>query len=195
MTSGGASWTIEHLRSELIETLEEDVDTVLDKMKSLHLISLEENIAIQHDENSRVRVEKLMDLILLKGETACENFLSHIESIVLRFPALPNLFESFVKYKEKVFQQLVEQLDVKTHLTTKLSLSDVLSIGPENVNVLPQQFKDIMCHFLRKLMALNQTARNIELQPDPSTQEPNDEDDDNYEDVFEDCTVYFNRKF
>ncbi|XP_077129961.1 up-regulator of cell proliferation-like [Ranitomeya variabilis] len=187
MTSGGASWTIEHLRSELIETLEEDVDTVLDKMKSLHLISLEENIAIQHDENARVRVEKLMDLILLKGETACENFLSHIESIVLRFPALPNLSESFVKYKEKVFQQLVEQLDVKTHLTTKLSLSDVLSIGPENINVLPQQFKDIMCHFLRKLMALNQTARNIELQPDPSTQEPNDEDDDNYEDMFEDC--------
>ncbi|XP_056389811.1 up-regulator of cell proliferation-like isoform X2 [Hyla sarda] len=74
-------------------------------------------------------------------------------------------------------------------LTTKLSLRDVLSIGKENNNVQPQRFEDIMWYFLRKLMALNQTARNIQLQQDNSTQEPNDEDDEDYDDLFDDSEI------
>ncbi|XP_075687043.1 up-regulator of cell proliferation-like [Rhinoderma darwinii] len=186
----GASWTIKNLRTELIEILEEDVDGLLDEMDSLHLITLEEYIDVQYDEDPRVRTEKLMDLILLKGESACEKFLDHTENMVLRFPALANLSQFFMKYKPNIFQELVEQLNVKTHLTTKLTLRDVLSIGPENMNsVQPQHFEDIMWHFLRNVMALSRTARNIVLQKDHSTQKQNneddEEDDDDYEDLFD----------
>ncbi|XP_069840737.1 up-regulator of cell proliferation-like [Dendropsophus ebraccatus] len=187
MTSGtGASWTIIHLRSELIEALEEDSDGLLDEMYSLQLISLEEYVDIHYHNEPGVRSEKMVDLILLKGEAVCQTFLDHLKSMVHRFPALPDLSQSFQTNKPSKFQELVEKLDVKTHMTTKLSLRDVLSIEQENTNVQPQGFKDIMWYFLRKLMVLNQTARNIQLLKDNSNQEPHDEDDEDYGDVFDD---------
>ncbi|XP_075140880.1 interferon-induced very large GTPase 1-like [Leptodactylus fuscus] len=186
-TTRKASWIVKHLIWKLVEIFEDHADDLLDELGSLDLVSLEEFFDFCLKDSQTEKTIELINLILQNGELACEKFLNHLENLVLRFPALSGLAPSFFEDKPNAFHELVEQLNVKAHLTTKLFLRDVLSIGPENINnVQPQHFEDIMWHFLRKLMDLNQTARNIELQKDLSAEEPNDDDDEDYRDIFDD---------
>ncbi|KAM9305342.1 LOW QUALITY PROTEIN: uncharacterized protein PAF06_013880 [Gastrophryne carolinensis] len=81
--------------------------------------------------------------------------------------------------REQDFMELVEQLNMKQHLTSKLTLSDILSIGSENQEEIePRSIKDLPWHFLRKLMTVNWTSRNTRLQIGQSTEESDDDDVD-----------------
>ncbi|XP_073491960.1 up-regulator of cell proliferation-like [Aquarana catesbeiana] len=66
---------------------------------------------------------------------------------------------------------------------SKLTLRDILSVGLENVHGKPPKtVEDLPLNYLRKLMALNRTARVILLEKDQSTGVDvydNDDDDDN----------------
>ncbi|XP_077303425.1 interferon-induced very large GTPase 1-like [Lithobates pipiens] len=76
---------------------------------------------------------------------------------------------------------LAEKMNMEPFLTTKLTLKDILSIGPENVHDKPPEtVEDLPWNYLRKLMALNRTARDIRLEKDQSTDVNlhNSEDDD-----------------
>ncbi|XP_030417831.1 up-regulator of cell proliferation-like isoform X2 [Gopherus evgoodei] len=66
--------------------------------------------------------------------------------------------------KNKAFQGLLSKLNLQEYQSTKLRLQDVLEIGSESTeNWTPQMLGDLPWHFLRKLMALNGTARNTSL--------------------------------
>ncbi|XP_044870497.1 interferon-induced very large GTPase 1-like [Mauremys mutica] len=66
--------------------------------------------------------------------------------------------------KNKAFQGLLSKLNLQKYQSTKLRLRDVLEIGSESTEKwTPQMLGDLPWHFLRKLMALNGTARNTSL--------------------------------
>ncbi|XP_077303293.1 up-regulator of cell proliferation-like [Lithobates pipiens] len=172
------SWTLRYLRDKLVEIFEEDVDGLCDELDSLHLLSLEEYMDLQYDEDPGVRTEKMIDIILQKGEEASNKLLEHFNNMTVRFPALSKLPEFLYEEKKNKFQDLVEQLDMKKHLSSKITLRDILSIGSENLKEVElYNFEEIPWHFLRNLMALTRTSRNTQLKKDPTTLESNDDDD------------------
>ncbi|XP_066485317.1 up-regulator of cell proliferation-like isoform X2 [Tiliqua scincoides] len=64
--------------------------------------------------------------------------------------------------KERVMSFLMK-LGLNKGNSKKLSMGEVLEIKSENQTVAPQKLQDLPWHFLRKLMALNGTARNTGL--------------------------------
>ncbi|XP_018423952.1 PREDICTED: interferon-induced very large GTPase 1-like [Nanorana parkeri] len=83
--------------------------------------------------------------------------------------------------RETTFHQLVERMNMKPYLASKLTLRDILSIGLENVHGQPPKtVEDLPWNYLRKLMALNRTMRDIlEKDKDVNDNYDNDDDDDN----------------
>ncbi|XP_068103279.1 up-regulator of cell proliferation-like [Hyperolius riggenbachi] len=66
------------------------------------------------------------------------------------------------KYDE--FRDLVQRLNMTKFLSSKLTLNDVWSIGAEDLtDIQHQSVEDLPWCFLRKIMALNTTARNTEM--------------------------------
>ncbi|XP_073491936.1 interferon-induced very large GTPase 1-like [Aquarana catesbeiana] len=75
---------------------------------------------------------------------------------------------------------LAEKMNMEPYLTTKLTLMDILSIGSENVHDKPpKNVEDLPWNYLRKLMALNGTARDIRLEKDQSADVNLDNSGDN----------------
>ncbi|XP_072447559.1 interferon-induced very large GTPase 1 [Chiloscyllium punctatum] len=71
------------------------------------------------------------------------------------------------KVKENNFQEVLSKLKLQKYLREKLSLSKILEIGPETIACAkPQSLEDIPWYFLKKLMILNLTARNIKCSVD-----------------------------
>ncbi|KAE8578135.1 hypothetical protein XENTR_v10023346 [Xenopus tropicalis] len=61
---------------------------------------------------------------------------------------------------------------MESHRESKLSLRDVLDVGQENINeVAPQTVQDLPWALLRKLMALDRTARTVQLEDIPEKSE------------------------
>ncbi|XP_072273039.1 interferon-induced very large GTPase 1-like [Pyxicephalus adspersus] len=127
-----ASDTVTRVREKLVEIFKENVDGLCDELDSLHLLSREEYIDLQYEEDPVVRTEKMLN-ILLKDEMASKKFLNHLENMILRFPALTKLPQFLQDEKKNTFRKLVEQLDIKQHLSSKVTLRDILSIGSENL--------------------------------------------------------------
>ncbi|XP_075687044.1 interferon-induced very large GTPase 1-like [Rhinoderma darwinii] len=181
-TTRGASWIVKHLKWKLVEIFEKNVDDVFDELDSLHLISMEEYFDFCLKDSQTEKVVELINLITQKGESACEKFLNHLENMALRFPALSSLSQPFLEDRSKNFQELVQQLNLKDHLDSRLTLSDVLSVGTDKLLInQPQYIQDIPWHFLTKIIGLNRTARNIQLQKQSSKEESDDDDDDDSE--------------
>ncbi|XP_078505623.1 interferon-induced very large GTPase 1-like [Lissotriton helveticus] len=68
--------------------------------------------------------------------------------------------------RKEAFKELLSQLQMERYGNQKLSRSDVLEICPENLNPFHlQALEDVPWHVLRKIMALNSTARNTTLKP------------------------------
>ncbi|XP_077303294.1 up-regulator of cell proliferation-like [Lithobates pipiens] len=163
-SSEETSRTVRHLREILVAIFEKNVDGLCDKLDSLHLLSLEESMDLQYDEDPGVRTEKMIDIILQKGEPAVEKLLDHLNNMIRSFPELSSLSQHLVEDKKNSFQELVEKLDMKNHLTSKVTLSDILSIGSESLTEdQPHNIKDIPWHVLRNLMALKRISRNTQL--------------------------------
>ncbi|KAM5151689.1 uncharacterized protein ACMZJ9_009930 [Mantella aurantiaca] len=188
-SSEEASQTIRNMKDKLIEIFEENVYHLYNVLDSLDLLSLEEFLAL-YDENFPVKSGKMIDIILQKGEQASKIFLDHLEGMIVRFPALSSLPFFHREDTKSTFQELVEQLDMKKHLTSKVTLRDILSIGSENLQEVElHNINEIPWHFLRNLMALNRSARNTQLKKDTTGQELNDDDDGDDDDMFDTLTV------
>ncbi|CAM4568094.1 unnamed protein product [Lepidochelys olivacea] len=69
-----------------------------------------------------------------------------------------------VEERSKAFQDVLSRLNLEKHRSTKIRLRDVLEIHPESIkNRIPEALGDLPWHFLRKVMALNGTARNTSI--------------------------------
>ncbi|XP_069840761.1 up-regulator of cell proliferation-like [Dendropsophus ebraccatus] len=76
--------------------------------------------------------------------------------------------------RRKAFSDLVRELNMENFVLSKLTLRDILSIGPEALtDCKPQRIADIIWCALRKIMSLNITARNS-LLDDLEANEEND---------------------
>ncbi|XP_068099981.1 up-regulator of cell proliferation-like [Hyperolius riggenbachi] len=209
------SQTIEQLKQKLTEVFEKDVDGLCDELGCLGLVTQQEFINLYKTEEQREKTEKLMEIILQKGEPACEKFLDHLENMTFRFPALrdvaskENLWHANKKKRRKrchlhkrrslerevrtsvipgrsgrrrkrTFQELMQTLKMEQHLTSKLSLRDILSISLDNKHDQPKTVADLPWNFLKKLVALNRTARDILFKEDQHylVKDDGDNDDD-----------------
>ncbi|XP_075422630.1 interferon-induced very large GTPase 1-like [Ascaphus truei] len=163
--AGAASHSITTQWGRLTEVFERDVDGLIaEHVSLLLLLTQEEKIHLNEAENPQERTDKLLHLILQKGEAACQTFLHQLENMVPRFPMLSDLSGLFLGNKIKTFMELVLQLKMTQYTASKLTLRDVLSIGPENLKeVGPEAVEVVPWHFLRKLFALNRTARHTSL--------------------------------
>ncbi|XP_075175734.1 up-regulator of cell proliferation-like [Anomaloglossus baeobatrachus] len=171
-----ASWIVKHLKWKLVEIFEEDVEALFDELDYLGLISLNKYLEFCSKDSPAEKTEELINLVLQNGERACEKFLNHLENLVLRFPDLSALTQLFSEDQSKTFQGVVKQLDMKKHLNAKLTLGDALSIGTDHLLIdEPQNIEDIPWNFLTKIIGLNRTARNVQLQTQ-SSKEESDED-------------------
>ncbi|XP_053326828.1 up-regulator of cell proliferation [Spea bombifrons] len=159
----GAARVISSLRWKLTEVFAEDTVGLFDEVSSLLQITHEEYLNGSTTQSRVKRTEWLLTIILEKGDEACEKFLSHVKNMIPRFPALSGLSGYFPENKVKIFDELLDQLGMKARLRSKLELKDVLQIERVNVKDFhPRDLRDIPWHFLKKLMALNRTARNTD---------------------------------
>ncbi|XP_063284676.1 interferon-induced very large GTPase 1-like [Pelobates fuscus] len=166
-----ASHILNRLRRQLIEVFVEDVDGLLDELTSLYLISPEEYLNLNAAESPVKKTENVLNLILVKGEPACEKFLKHLENMILRFPKLQNLSGHFPENKRTDLEELLVKLEMERFAHSKLTLKRILNIGKENItNTDPQNIQDIPWHFLKKLLALNRSARNIQCKKNTYSQ-------------------------
>ncbi|XP_077303291.1 interferon-induced very large GTPase 1-like [Lithobates pipiens] len=163
MASGGkATETIKRLRWKLLEVFEEDAEGLCDELGSQGLITPDERNQLQHDEDPRGRIEKMI-LFILQKEEHCQAFLCHLEKMIPKFPALSDLSQHFPENKLKIFQKLLVSLNMEHSTDSKLTLSHILEIGAEILSdVHPQTIQDVPWHFLRNLIALNSAARNTQ---------------------------------
>ncbi|XP_040212009.1 interferon-induced very large GTPase 1-like [Rana temporaria] len=180
-----ASEMIKHLKGKLTQVFAENVDGLCDEVGSLSILTPQEYIDLYRTGGHVERTERLIDLILQKGEPACAKFMDHLENMISRFPDLggvPTFLEE-LHTRKTTFHQFAEKMNMEPYLTTKFTLRDILSVGLENVNDKPPKtVEDLPWNYLRKLMALNRTARDILLEKDQSigddVYDDNDDDDD-----------------
>ncbi|XP_063285114.1 interferon-induced very large GTPase 1-like [Pelobates fuscus] len=192
-----AAWTVNRLKWKLIEVFEEGTNDLLDELSSLHAITIDEYIRICTFENPVERTEEVLNLILEKGEPVCNEFLNHLENIIPRFPKLPSLSRFFPETKKKVFDELLMQLSMEgmewnQHI--KFPLKNILEIAKNNLMSIDiEKIQDIPWHFLRKLMALNRTARNTYWKKTTLNQGSSEDEDINeiYGIEIKNDTLYF----
>nr|XP_014425403.2 up-regulator of cell proliferation-like [Pelodiscus sinensis] len=93
-------------------------------------------------------------------------------------PRHPEPEERDVSQERKQATQLVlKKLNLEKHRSEQLTLRDLQKISPESLEILaPITLGDLPWHFLRKIIALNGTARNTRLvHGGPGDQEPSEE--------------------
>ncbi|KAM5153051.1 interferon-induced very large GTPase 1-like [Mantella aurantiaca] len=184
---GDAFQAIKHLKRKLTQVFAENADALCDEVGSIGILTFEELKDLYTTEGHVERMERLVDIILQRGETACKKFLDHLENMIPKFPALCDLssyLEGFIARK-KNFVELVETMKMKFYLPQKLTLRDVLSIDLENLHDKPPKTaEDLPWNYLKKLMALNKTARDILLDKDQSVDDNDDDENDLFNDPF-----------
>ncbi|XP_077303276.1 up-regulator of cell proliferation-like [Lithobates pipiens] len=88
----------------------------------------------------------------------------------------------------EAFKNLLAQLKMNSYLILKLTLRTILDIGPEiSKDNKPQKIEDVIWCTLRRIMALDSTARNTLLSTDEKN-EPADIDD--YEDTQSESSIH-----
>ncbi|KAM3916883.1 up-regulator of cell proliferation-like [Leptodactylus fuscus] len=179
---GKASKTIDLLRPTFIETFEENVEGFVDEMDSLQFLTSEDLTDLQKTEDPREMTHDLINLILHKGEKACEKFLDHLENMIPRFPGLNNLKHNLFSKRR---QTLLKMLNY--HETSKLTIRNVLDIGPDHLNTIdPLTLEEIPMTFLKKIMKLNSTARNTQAMQKDYCDDPQE---NLYVDLYTDCEL------
>ncbi|KAM4632435.1 up-regulator of cell proliferation-like [Discoglossus pictus] len=156
--NGEAYENISYWKNTLIDICQEDEDGLLDELDIILNLSSEDHIQLYEIASPKDRIDKMINIILQKGETVCQTFLDHLENMVPRFPTLVNLP---IK-KQQLFTELMKKMNM--YRTSMFTLKNILDIGRENVEEIdPQTAEDLPSYFLRKLMALKMTARKTQL--------------------------------
>ncbi|KAM9147478.1 interferon-induced very large GTPase 1-like isoform 1-T1 [Pangshura tecta] len=150
----------------------------------------EYNTLDKTEEDTKKKIRKLLILIQKKGESACQQFLECLEIVFPEEKAdtlqVPELVENDLpkdsliqeqdvaiqqdpeqkqkdlpKERRKAFREVLSKLKLQKYESRKLRMNDVLEINSGSLkDWTPQKLRDLPWHFLRKVMALNVTARS-----------------------------------
>uniref|UniRef100_A0A8C5QBM8 VLIG-type G domain-containing protein n=1 Tax=Leptobrachium leishanense TaxID=445787 RepID=A0A8C5QBM8_9ANUR len=152
--------TITRLKWKLVDVFETNVNDLVKETRSF--IKREILDTLDNIHNPAEKVVRLLDLIIHEGESACETFLGRLLSLAPGIPNLNSLSAEFPERKRENFRDLLAQLDMTQYTESKLTLKSVLNISKNNLKKIEcQNLQDAPWYFLRKLIALNQTARNM----------------------------------
>ncbi|XP_063791244.1 LOW QUALITY PROTEIN: interferon-induced very large GTPase 1-like [Pseudophryne corroboree] len=143
--------TIKELRGKLMEVCVENVEDLCDHLKYSKLILYREYKDVYEAVTPAERAEKLISIILQKGEPAWEMFLHHLEKMTPRFPALSDVSQQISQSGEpgKMTDSIREALKTIIHLRWKLG-----EVYEENVDglcdeldslhlITPQEYTDL----------------------------------------------------
>ncbi|XP_075141931.1 interferon-induced very large GTPase 1-like [Leptodactylus fuscus] len=110
-----------------------------------------------------------------KHEQRDNSLEERISNIVL-MPYLPGFT---CDSKAKTFEAKLKELDMEKFGTSKLSLTEVLKVGHENLKrIVPQRIEDVPWCFLQNLMAVNSNARNTRYDQSLNTKLSMQQDED-----------------
>uniref|UniRef100_F6Z9D0 VLIG-type G domain-containing protein n=1 Tax=Xenopus tropicalis TaxID=8364 RepID=F6Z9D0_XENTR len=155
--TGEASHTINHLKSKLTDIFVNKVDDLVHEVESI----TENDKVLYEAEDPVEQVQQILDHVLQRGESDWQLFLGHLQKMAPRFPGLMELLES--EKKRNILTEMIKQ-----HKTSKLTLRDIQNIGRENLNECdPLTVQDLPWILLRKLAALNRSARNVSITQTP----------------------------
>nr|XP_056720188.1 interferon-induced very large GTPase 1-like [Euleptes europaea] len=178
-------------RKRLIEILHKDLELVLDDLISQSIITEEEYEALDKlEEDTKKKVRKLLILVQKKGKRACGQFLECLE---ITYPGVNLTLRCSVhgcsslaqrdevqqeaeqeekhpaKEKSKAIKDMLTKLKLEMNQSKKFSLQEVLEIRSESLKEsTPCTIEDLPWHFLRRVLALNVTARSTRLEMETS---------------------------
>ncbi|XP_065450260.1 interferon-induced very large GTPase 1-like isoform X3 [Chrysemys picta bellii] len=173
-TSAGEkpSEIIRNKRKRLIEILQKNLELILDELLSQSIVTEEEyNPLDKTEEDPKKKIRKLLILIQKKGESACQQFLECLEIVfpdsLIREQEVAIQQDPEQKQKDlpkerrKAFREVLSKLKLQKYESRKLRMNDVLEINSGSLkDWTPRKLRDLPWHFLRKVMALNVTARS-----------------------------------
>ncbi|XP_031749209.1 up-regulator of cell proliferation-like [Xenopus tropicalis] len=152
-----AAGTIERLIERLTEIYSEDSLCATLVPNSFLTIDPDNDIHIGRAESPKERAERLLNYVLQRGDADYRKLLDQLETLRPRFPALSGVLE-----RERKRHTLIGI--IKQHKHSKLTLRDILDIGEENMAQCgPKSIQDLPLTLLRKLAALERTARDTLL--------------------------------
>uniref|UniRef100_A0A8C5QW23 VLIG-type G domain-containing protein n=1 Tax=Leptobrachium leishanense TaxID=445787 RepID=A0A8C5QW23_9ANUR len=88
-SAAGALGTVVRMKRKLLEVFGEAPNCLLDELTSLIPEPQEENL--KSIENKTENIEKILDMIIERGEPACEQFLGELKNMLSQFPELSKL--------------------------------------------------------------------------------------------------------
>ncbi|XP_063285634.1 up-regulator of cell proliferation-like [Pelobates fuscus] len=164
MDSSLASLTINRLRWKLINVFEENTDSLSNYLQSLNPMCLQDSAIINRGEHPH-KIDTLLNRLLEQGEPACENFLRYLKDMEPNIPGLHSIIECLPENREKTFDKVLLELNMKDRINAKISLKDILNIGQDNLKDSGHQnIQDVPWRFLRQLLASNVNARNTQYE-------------------------------
>ncbi|XP_066434022.1 up-regulator of cell proliferation-like [Eleutherodactylus coqui] len=110
---------------------------------------------LEQTDDLRDKVRELLDILLDKGEEACQAILDNVRKNPHLFPGILSILNE-TRADNAMFKNMVEDLGLGKFLQQKLKLSDVQSFSCDDISDAScLSVKDIPMHFLQHLMALN----------------------------------------
>ncbi|OCT59047.1 hypothetical protein XELAEV_18001538mg [Xenopus laevis] len=153
--------TIKRLIERLTEIFSNDPLCSALRPNSFLTIDPEKDVHLSYAESPKERAERLLNYVLQRGDADYRKFLEQLATLRPRFPALSHVLESESQGEGK----RTTLIDIITqHKDAKLSLRNIMDIGKENMNeCCPTSVQDLPLTLLRKLAALERTARDTLL--------------------------------
>ncbi|XP_041432729.1 LOW QUALITY PROTEIN: interferon-induced very large GTPase 1 [Xenopus laevis] len=149
--------TIKRLIERLTEIFSNDPLCSALRPNSFLTIDPEKDVHLSYAESPKERAERLLNYVLQRGDADYRKFLEQLATLRPRFPALSHVLES--ERKRTTLIDIITQ-----HKDAKLSLRNIMDIGKENMNeCCPTSVQDLPLTLLRKLAALERTARDTLL--------------------------------
>uniref|UniRef100_A0A803K8D7 VLIG-type G domain-containing protein n=1 Tax=Xenopus tropicalis TaxID=8364 RepID=A0A803K8D7_XENTR len=167
-----APGTIERLIERLTEIYSKDSLCAALIPNSFLTIDTDKDIHIGRAESPKERAERLLNYVLQRGDADYRKLLGQLETLRPRFPALSGVLES-----ESKRHTLIDI--IKQHKHSKLTLRAILDNGAENMAECgPKSIQDLPLTLLRKLAAVERTARDtLLLESDTVSREEETMDD------------------
>ncbi|OCT64666.1 interferon-induced very large GTPase 1-like [Xenopus laevis] len=162
---------IQKSQKELMEILHLNLDELLDALVSKLLITREDCIHIQSENDGMEKIKTLYKIISQKEVEICERFLQLFEKENLNKnrdeegqPDVKNENEAGDTDEKNPFGQLLAKMKMESYQSDKLSLRTFLQIGQECFKTMGTCSNETLAwNFIHKIIALNGTARNISI--------------------------------
>ncbi|CAM4571459.1 unnamed protein product [Caretta caretta] len=132
-----------------------------------HLISLTmeaENdlIFLFNDREEKADILQAPELIETTPQLPKDSLIQEQEVAIQQDPEQKQ--KDLPKERRKAFREVLSKLKLQKYESRKLRMNDILEISSGSLkDWIPQKLRDLPWHFLRKVMALNRTARSTSL--------------------------------